>query len=377
MSVKFDPLTKILLTVTIVMTVVIAVVVYLVLFSAPGPRRRADAPDAPLADATAGIRCDASDLEDTSCPNDQYCNIDTCVPLPQDQVCGEGESCRECECADGLLCHQNRCVSEDRVDRTPLICEKNKRLAEAVRTLATKCAKRKKNVDEIVSSGACTTSDWQELALEDDKFDLLLSAFPNRFAVHFPSGEPRLKRRDWPSQTEREYYLAQLRPYRTALSEAKQIFVIGRASPDGDAETNHLLALRRMHLVSGLIETTMYEGIALTERGQHRPRTRTFTLPSSNPIDPGKYKATYLESPADTVALDLDPLVTWDPQSHRKMEAALKDATLLAGKSGREWKELFSAVNRVVLVIPIPCTGDEYQIPASDLSPPEAVEGAP
>lgn len=367
MSVKFDPLTKILLTVTIAMTVAIAVVVYLVIFSAPGPRQRATAPEAPVAGGTAAIRCDASDLDDTSCPNDHYCHIDTCVPLPPDQVCGEGESCRECECADGLLCHQNRCVSEERVDRTPLVCEKNKRLAEAVKTLATKCAKRKKNVDEMVSAGACTTSDWQELALEDDKFDLLLSAFPNRFAVHFPTGEPRLKRRDWPSQAEREHYLAQLKPYRVALSEAKQIFVIGRASPDGDAQSNHLLALRRMHLVSGLIEASMYEGIPLTERGKNRPRTRTFTLPSSNPIDPGKYKTSYLESPAGTLALDLDPLVTWDQQSHRRMTTALKDEALLAGKSGRAWKELFNDVNRVVLVIPIPCTGDEYQTPASDL----------
>lgn len=376
-STKLDAMTKILLALTVVMTALIAAVIYMVLFSPAEPRSRrghdAAATREPEA-KTDTLSCDASDVNGPPCPDGHFCRFDTCVPRVVVPTCEEGESCRECECAAGLVCHQNRCFAADKVDRAPLICDQDARLAEAVRTLADKCTKRKKNVDEMVSAGACTTKDWEALALEDDKFDLILSAFPNRFAVHFPSGRPYVKRQDWPSEATRGHYLARIREYQQALRDAKQIFVIGRASPDGDPETNNLLAVRRMNLVSDLIETLIYEGIPMTERNLHRIPIRSFALPTSNPIDPARYRRTYLDNPEGAVALALDPLITWDEPTHTDMQAALNDEALLAKGSGRVWQELYGGVNRVVLVIPIPCTGTEYQPKPTDV-PREAARG--
>jgi hypothetical protein len=376
MPAKIDAMTRILLGLTVVMTILIAAVIYMVLFSTVEPRTRDGAAlaGAPKLKMTSdAIGCDASDINGSACPDGHYCRFDTCVRRVASATCEEGQSCRECDCAAGLVCHQNRCFAADKVDRAPLICEQDARLAAAVKTLADKCTKRKKNVDEIVSSGACTTKDWEALALEDDKFDLLLSAFPNRFAVHFPSGRPYLKRQDWPPEANRTHYLGRIREFRQALREAKQIFVIGRASPDGDAETNNTLAVRRMNLVSGLIDTVLFEGVPMTERGRRIP-IRSFALPTTNPIDPRRYKKTYLQSPQGSPGLALDPLITWDEPSHDSMQAALNNEVLLAKESGHAWQELFGGVNRVVLVIPIPCTGDEYKPPATDV-PQEPARG--
>jgi hypothetical protein len=370
-STKIDVMTKILMALTVVMTVLIAAVVYMVLFSPTEPRSKRGRDEVEATRAleakTDAFRCDASDVDGPPCPDGHYCRFDTCVPRVAVPICDEAESCRECECAAGLVCHQNRCFAADKVDRAPLICETDARLSEAVRTLADKCTKRKKNVDEIVSAGACTAKDWEALALEDDKFDLILAAFPDRFAVHFPSGKPYLKRQDWPTDAIRGHYLGRLRKYQEALRTAKQIFVIGRASPDGDPKTNNHLAVRRMNLVSDLIEALIYEGIPMTERSRHRVPIRSFAVPTATPIDPGKYGRTYLDIPEDASGLTLDHLITWDDASHKDMRAALSNRELLKKDTGRAWQEIYGAVNRVVLVIPIPCTGTEYRPPSTDV----------
>lgn len=364
-----DALTKLLLAFSGLLTLMLGVVLYLVLFSAPDGAAPVPAEVVAAASDDAVITCDASSLEGAVCPSNYYCRFDRCVPVEAPPACAEGDSCRDCECEEGLVCHQFRCVDVTRVDRTPLICEKNKRLADAVKQLADKCAERRKDVDDIVSSGSCSPKDWEHLALEDDKFDLLLSAFPHRFAVHFESGKPPLRGRDWPPSKVRSHYLEQIRRFRESLFGAKQIFVIGRASPDGSAETNHLLALRRMNLVSQLIESVVYEGMTESERDMHRIRIRSFTLPTAEPIQPDRYRDTYLKNPEGTEPLEIEPLMTWDEASLAALHAELDDPALLSAKSGRQWQDLYSMINRVVLVIPIPCLGNEYKAAPSDLMP--------
>ncbi len=365
---RIDAATTLMLALTGLMTLTIFAVIYLVLFLQPEPTR-ALAPSPPAATGD-DLRCDASQLETSNCPDHYYCNFNTCVQIVDNQLCGEGESCRECDCADGLVCHHNRCVNRDRVNVIPLVCQENPQLAAAVRQLAELCAARKKNVDDIVSSGACSVADWEALALNDEHFDLMLAAFPNRFAVHFPIGRPSPKRRDWPAKTEREHALKQLRAYREPLTSAKQLFVIGRASPDGDPDANHILALSRMTMVSELIRTVIFEDIPETKRDAIRVRIRSFTVPTSRPILPERYIGTYLANPAGTPSLDLEPLVTWDPDDLTQLKDKLADQELLAKRSGSAYQSLFNTVNRVVLVIPIPCLGDEYVPPNSDIAPP-------
>ncbi|MDC0718115.1 hypothetical protein [Nannocystis bainbridge] len=360
-----DPATLMMLVLTVAMAVAVASVVYLVTSDTDLTLDQVQ----PLATAAAPT-CDLSRPATATCPAGQYCRLNACVPVPIEVLCAEGDSCRDCECGDGLVCHNLRCASPESIDRTPLVCEKNEALADAVKTLAVKCSTRKTTVADIVSAGACTTAEWEQLALEDDKFDLLLSAFPDRFAVHFPSGQPNLKRKDWPAQEVLAHYLDQVRRFAGPLREAKQIFVIGRASPDGDAEANHWLSLARIKFVENLLDLVLYEGVPETERDRRRVRIRSFGLPNTRTIEPARYRQTYLMDPGGRPPA-ISPLVTADPTSAQELRAALEGAIDLDDRTTPAWQALFSAVNRVVFVIPIPCLGDEYKPPISvDLEEP-------
>ncbi|MBL8970525.1 MAG: hypothetical protein JNK56_08105 [Myxococcales bacterium] len=372
MQSEFDTTTKLLFVLTGFMVIMAGLVMYVALFRESGSQFAAVAEAGARApDAPAGEACDATSLEGSICPDGKYCRFDTCVPITQSNVCAEGESCRDCECDQGLLCHQFRCTREDQVDKTPLECAENRQLAEAVRSLATKCASRKTSVDQIASTGSCSTADWEALALEDEKFDLLLSAFPNRVAMHFPPGKPHPRRQDWPTPAVRTHLLAQIRQFQAALRGSKQIFVIGRASPDGDPKDNHLLAVRRMDLASNLIEAVLYEGVPETERDAHRVPIRSFTLPTTNPINPVRYRKSYLNNP-DGSRPAISPIVAWDAANQRNLQTALDGGLDLEDRNSRDWQDLYGAINRVVMIIPIPCFGDEYEQRKSVLDRPAA-----
>jgi hypothetical protein len=361
MQSEFDTTTKLLLALTGFMAIMVGLIAYIAVFREPDPLLDpGKAPEAIAARAKPeGEPCDATDLDAAMCPAGKYCKFDVCVPVTQSNLCGEGKSCRDCECEEGLLCHHFRCAKEEEVDRTPLECEENQRLAEAVQTLARKCAARKTDLQKIASTGSCTTADWEALALEDEKFDLLLSAFPNRMAIHFPHNLPHLTKQTWPTAPTRAYLLAQIRQFKEALKASKQVFVIGRASPDGDAASNHLLAVRRMDLASQLVESVIYEGIPETERDKQRIPLRSFTLPTTNPINPARYKKSYLSNP-DGTRPKINPIIAWDEDNQRTMQVGL-DGDDLDNQSSKEWQRLYGMINRVVLIIPIPCLGDEYE----------------
>jgi hypothetical protein len=361
MQSEFDTTTKLLFVLTGFMAIVVGLIAYVAVFKQPDPLLDAPTEVAGKSpDKPEGEACDATSLEGATCPEGKYCRFDTCVPITQSNLCAEGESCRDCECEQGLLCHQFRCTQESKVDKNPLVCAENPLLANAVRSLATKCASRKTSVGQIASTGSCTTADWEALALEDEKFDLLLSAFPNRMAIHFPPGRPHPRKQDWPTPSVRTHLVAQLRQFQAALRSSKQIFVIGRASPDGDPKDNHLLAVRRMDLASNLIEAVLYEGVPETERDALRVPIRSFTLPTTNPINPVRYRKSYLNNP-DGSRPAISPIVAWDEPNQKRLQTALDGGLDLEDRSSSDWQELYGAINRVVMIIPIPCLGDEYE----------------
>jgi hypothetical protein len=365
---RIDSTTALLVVLTGMMTATIFAVIYLVAFLDPGTIDQSPPPGAPvLIEPEGPPRCDAASLETMTCPPGHYCNIDTCVKIEKDPLCGEGESCRECDCKAGLVCHHNTCMARSMVEEVPLICQEDENLSKAVKRLVELCKSRKADPNQIVSTASCSVQEWEDLALNDKDFDLMLAAFPNRFAVHFPIGRPNLSRRDWPKATDRDFVIGQIRAYRQVLSEAKQIFVIGRASPDGDPKHNHVLALARMNLVSELLEKVVYEGMSPTERARRPIHSRSFTLPTTRPIRPEKYDKVYLTNPPGSKSLNLDPLMAWDEQSLKDLRTKLDDKALITEIGSPEYSKLLNAINRVVLVIPIPCTGDEYEQRRNDL----------
>jgi hypothetical protein len=373
---RIEPTTALLVILTGLMTITIFAVLYLVAFADPGPIGLVPPPGVPLLVEPEGPpRCDAASLETMTCPPGHYCNIDTCVKIEKDPLCAEGKSCRECDCRPGLVCHHNTCMDPTMVEEVPLICQEDENLSKAVKRLVELCKSRKADPDKIVSTASCSVQEWEDLALKDEDFDLMLAAFPNRFAVHFPIGRPNLSRRDWPNSEDRDFAIGQIRAYRQVLSEAKQIFVIGRASPDGDPKQNHVLALARMNLVTGLIEKVVYEGMTATERAKRPIHARSFTLPTTRPIRPAKYDKVYLSNPPGSKSLNLNPLMAWDAGSLKDLRSKLDDKALLADIDGPEYSKLLNAINRVVLVIPIPCTGDEWEAPRTDLEDVAAVGG--
>lgn len=375
---RIEPTTALLVILTGMMTVTIFAVIYLVAFDDPGPIGQVPPPGVPLLVEPEGPpRCDAASLETMTCPPGHYCNIDTCVKIEKDPLCGEGKSCRECDCKAGLVCHHNTCMAPAMVEEVPLICQKDENLSKAVKRLVELCKTRKADPNQIVSTASCSVQEWEDLALKDEDFDLMLAAFPNRFAVHFPIGRPNLSRRDWPNRADLDFATGQIRAYRQVLGEAKQIFVIGRASPDGDPKQNHVLALARMGLVGQLIDKVVYEGMTPTERAKKPIHLRSFTLPTTRPIRPEKYDQVYLANPAGSESLNLDPLMAWDERSLKDLRTQLADKSLLNALDSPEYGKLLHAINRVVLVIPIPCTGDEWEAPRNDLNVPLTAGGGP
>ena len=87
---------------------------------------------------------------------------------------------------------------------------------------------------------------------------------------------------------------------------------------------------------------------------------RSFTLPTTNPINPVRYKKSYLYNP-DGSRPATSPIIAWDEPNQRNLQTGLDGGLDLDNRSSKEWQNLYGAINRVVLIIPIPCLGDEYE----------------
>lgn len=317
--------------------------------------------------AVAAAACDASTFEGAArCAAGSVCLHDRCVPAPEDAACAPGESCRGCECEAPLVCHRNRCEDPRQLDRLPLECKRNRRLADAVRYLADRCGARRKQLQDVAEDRRCTAADWEQLALDDPRFDLILAAFPGRFSLHFPVGRPYISRAPWPPRAQHEFYREQLRAHRDALRGAKQIFVIGRASPDGAAEVNHTLAVLRMDLVTRLIGEVIHEGVAPTE--QTIVPIYAWALRDEKPVEPASFARTYLDLRAGATA----PVIAWNDETQRELRRLLGGAIDLDQRGSPQWTWLYNAINRGVLVIPIPCDGREFDPTQNILEAPQA-----
>jgi hypothetical protein len=366
MASEFDTTTKLLLVLTGFMALMVLLIAYVALFRAEDPLLAQAAGEAgKTAQVAPAADCDASTPEGSAkCPPGQYCMGDKCAPIDDLAICGEGDSCRDCDCEMPLVCHQMRCQDPGKLERAPLECARNEELAKAVRNLQNKCASRDKSLGDLVSTRSCTPSDWEQLAIDDPQFDLILAAFPGRFSVHYPTGLPK-KGTNWPTKTVREHYKQQIRRFKEQLTRAKQVFVIGRASPDGDRQENHDLAVRRMDMVTQIIGEVVNEGLAETERKQIP--IQPFAMRDAKPLNPERFKKSYLDVQDKPGEKTPSPVVAWDETNQKRMQSLLDGAIDLKDQSGRDWTELFNAINRVVLVVPIPCDGTEYKPPKTIL----------
>jgi hypothetical protein len=368
MASEFDTTTKLLLILTGFMAIMVCLIAYVALFRGEDPLLAQAAGDAktPVAAATAEAEaCDASTPEGSAmCPPGKYCMHDKCTPIDDLSICGEGESCRDCDCEQPLVCHNFKCQDPAKLERIPLECAKNEELAKAVRNLQNKCATREKSLGDLVSTRSCTPSDWEALAIDDPQFDLILAAFPGRFSVHFPTGLPK-KDQKWPTKQVREHYRGSIARYRDQLVRAKQIFVIGRASPDGDRKENHDLAVRRMDMVTQLIGEVVNLGLSETERKQIP--IQPFAMRDAKPLNPERFKSSYLDIATKPGEKQSSPIVAWDELNQRRLQVMLDGGIDLKDQATKDWNELFNAINRVVLVVPIPCDGTEYKPPKTIL----------
>ena len=369
---EFDTTTKLLLVLTGFMAIMVCLIAYVALFRGDDPLLAQATGEAgkKAAPVEEGEACDASTAEGSaSCPAGKYCLHDKCVPIDDLAMCGEGDSCRDCDCEAPLVCHNFRCQNPAKLERAPLECARNEELAKAVRNLQNKCASRDKSLGDLVSTRSCTPSDWEALAIDDPQFDLILAAFPGRFSVHFPTGLPK-KGQAWPTKPVREHYRAAIGRYREALGKAKQVFVIGRASPDGDRQQNHDLAVRRMDMVTQIIGEVVNEGLSETERKQIP--IQPFAMRDAKPLNPERFKKSYLDVEHKNGQKMSSPIVAWDETTQRRLQGLLDGGLDLKDQSSKDWNELFNAINRVVLVVPIPCDGSEYKPPKTALDAPQA-----
>lgn len=327
--------------------------VYTVFASEPVPVRPAPPDERPA--------CDLSRVGVDPCPDGQICLNQTCTPFAAEaETCDEGESCRDCECSAGLVCHHLRCRAPDKLPPAPLECRKNPALRDAVRKLRRECEALNEHTQGARERG-CSGEDWKQIALRDENFDTILTNFEHRITVHFEPGAP-LKSGRLRDVQQREYYLEQLRPMREALLQAKQIFVIGRSSPDGAVKDNYDLALRRIDMVASLLYEVVYPDVPPS--GRPRLPIQQWGMPIRSDgrdllISPRFFKDRYV-SPAVTADFGISPLFGWDAASSRRLREFVgsTDPALAAAHGEDAW--LVSALNRVVLVVPIPCDGEEF-----------------
>lgn len=328
-----DLLVRMLAIVTVLVAAAVAGIAWLV-FNPPA-----------LSTTPAPGTCDVT-RDDDDCPDDQWCIRGTCRPRPQIEYAARGESCRErdCEpphldCGPDLVCYR-------RAGERPVAphCE-DPRVVAAVESLVAKCNQRQHDIASLAEDPMnCSGDVWRDLTASDAEIDLLLSAFPDRFAIAFPRGQPKL-RSGWPDADTEAFLAAQLGPHLPRLAQAHRIFVIGRASPDGPADHNYALTLRRIDVFVRMFKRMLRAG---APQGPQQPDPvfvswgvaddRLLTLSSFTRHYVGEH------DPFAFSAAEQTPL-------RAGVDAFMRGEQL----PDRELRTLEQAVNRVVLVVPILC----------------------
>lgn len=341
MSQSSDTATRVMMVMTGVMALAVLLVAYIAFFPPPPPAPASATPaagsPAPSASAEVGRPCDPRSFDLEQCPTGQICIAGRCEIDAPIQLCQEGDACDACECAGDLVCYLHRCRREPPAAHEVCLLPA---VYEAMTYLARECNRSFAADDQIPSNISCSADDWKKLAIDADKFDSILAAFPARFSIHFESGYPR---GGLPAEM-RAHYLAEISRHRKALMESKQVLIIGRSSPDGDPTKNYELALRRIDIVTGLIREAMSEpggGPSL-----NAAPLRAWSLSGESPLTPARFRSHYSRAP-----------IAWSVAANEQLRRLAGD---LDPRSASDWKWLYGAINRVVLVIPIPCDGTEW-----------------
>jgi hypothetical protein len=328
-----DPLFKVLIVLTVMMGMVILGVGYMILRPVPDDRQ-----------APSPGRCDALGSEEESCGAEEWCIRGRCQPRPALQYAKRGESCRDraCEpphftCGDDKTCHQIGSPLPP-----PPHCDDPQVIA-AVEQLAAKCSQRQQDITMLAADPlSCSPEIWSTLLASDNEIDVILSAFPDRFALVFPPGQPR-KRGSFPDESEQEFLVAQLRPFKPRITQAHKIFVIGRESPDGGS--NRDLTLRRIDAFQNSIRVLLEEGSA-PSADLPKPAYVSWGMDGKHILTLPNFVTHYVGQHQPFAYSEKQQ--NWVRDGITKFQSGAK-------LSGYELDELEKAINRVVLVIPILC----------------------
>ena len=279
-------------------------------------------------------RCEAGRLDGSDgCTAPELCVAGRCERLRLPARAGAGAACAGTLCASGLECFAEVCQRPEALPLARPQC-RAAQVQAAVLALRRKCEGR-----QGLASGSlddCEVASWEQMSGSDPNFVELLGELPGAFTVHFPANLPDAGGR-W-TGTVRGSYREQLGSRVAGLGSARQILVIGRASHDGTSERNRELAQRRSKLVAEL----------LTELLPGGPPLRRWSLASEHGLAPERFKTDLRAAP-----------VTWSEAQTRWLTEALADD--LKRLPGPAWRAVHEMINRVVLVVPLYCAGNEFQ----------------
>lgn len=329
-----DPLIKVLIVLTVMMGAVILGVAYMIV------RPSADEPP-----PRAPGRCDALGSTEESCSANEWCIRGRCQPRPDIEYAGRGESCRDRDCRPPhLFCNDNdrTCYKKGSLLPPPPHCEDPQVLA-AVERLAAKCSQRQHDISAVAADPlSCSGDTWKNLVVNDNEIDLILSAFPDRFALVFPPGQPR-RNGNFPKQSEQEFLLSQLRPYRSRLAQAHKIFVIGRESPDGGS--NHELTLGRIDASEKALTILLKEGSTPSDEAPS-PAYVSWGMEGEHVLTFPNFVKHYVGQ---------NPPVAYREEQLERVRAGI--ARFRSGEflPPAELAEIEKTINRVALIIPILC----------------------
>lgn len=296
--------------------------------SAPGP-----APTSAPAPVVVEAPCDATRLDVQGCSAQRHCVAGRCEALRFPARAAAGVACAGELCEPGLECFAGVCTAPGELPLAPLQC-RSPVVRAAIAALRRKCEVQ--GSDASGSLDRCEVATWERMSATDPSFVELLGRLPGLFTVHFPADRPDPRGR-WADAAVRAGYLGQLAGHVADLRAARQILVIGRASVDGGSERNRELAERRSELVVALLSELLPGG----------PPVRRWSLASEYGLAPERFKVDMHEAP-----------VTWsEARTGWLVERLGSDLKSLPGS---EWQELHGAINRVVLVVPLYCSGAEF-----------------
>ncbi|MBL9106336.1 MAG: serine/threonine protein kinase [Myxococcales bacterium] len=336
-----DLLLRALIIVTVLVSAGIAAVAWFALQPPPAPAPVVLAPGA----------CDPN-RGDEDCGDDEWCIRGACRPRPPVEYAARGESCRERDCEPPHLeCGPDLVCFRTGGERPPAPHCEDPRVVAAVEALVQKCNQRQHDITALAQDPMnCSGDVWRDLTASDAEIDLLLSAFPDRFAVSFPRAQPRL-RGGWPDAEAESFLRAQIAPHLARIGQAHRIFVIGRASPDGPADSNYALSLRRIdvfeRLITRMLQTLPPEPSPTPDPAPRPgPRFVSWGVADDRLLTLASFTRNYVGS---------HPPFAFTSDEQSRLRAGVDRFSHGDPLAPRELRDLEQAVNRVVLVIPILC----------------------